>query len=193
MNQSSEVQKMAKTALQKDWYEIVSPELFGSETVAETPAEEPKSVEERTVKLGLQDLVPDTRRYYMDVYLKVTEVEGNRAKTAISGHNVSSDYVSKMVSRRSNRIDAVEDVKTSDGSRVRVKVVGATIRKTSSSQVNEVRRRMREVIREEAGKKSLDEFMESIFTGDLQKKMEAAAQKIYPLREVEVRKTEVQQ
>jgi len=129
----------------------------------------------------------------MDVYLKVTEIDGNRAKTAISGHDVSSDYVSKMVSRRSDRLDAVENVTTSDGVNVRVKVVGATIRKTSSSQVNAVRKRIREVVQEEAESKNLEDFMDSIFSGGLQAKLEDAAQEIYPLREVEVRKTEVQQ
>ncbi|MFB6216868.1 MAG: hypothetical protein ABEJ72_07875 [Candidatus Aenigmatarchaeota archaeon] len=34
--------------------------------------------------------------------------------------------------------------------------------------------------------------MDAIFSGELQSEVEDAAQEIYPLREVEVRKTEVQ-
>ncbi len=184
---------MAKAALQKDWYEIVAPDLFGGDIVADTPAEEPEMVEGRTVKVGLQELRPDTGRYYMDVFLRVDAVDGNRAKTSIAGHDISSEYISKMVSRRSDRVDAVVDVETSDGENVRVKIVGATIRKTSSSQVGEVRKRMEDAATEQAEQNSLDDFMDMIFSGELQSKLEDAAQDIYPLREVEVRKTEVQQ
>ncbi|MDY6769851.1 MAG: 40S ribosomal protein S3a/S1 [Candidatus Nanohaloarchaea archaeon] len=183
---------MAKAALQKDWYEIVAPELFGGDTVADTPADEPGSVAGRTVKMGLQELRPDTDRYYMDVFLEVEDVDGSRAKTSVAGHDISSEYISKMVSRRSDRIDAVEDVETADGEQVRVKLVGATIRKTSSSQVNAVRKRLKEVAADAAAESDLDAFMDSIFSGELQAELEDAASEIYPLREVEVRKTEVQ-
>ncbi|MDY6776517.1 MAG: 40S ribosomal protein S3a/S1 [Candidatus Nanohaloarchaea archaeon] len=182
---------MAKAALQKEWYDIVAPDLFGNDTVAETPAGEEEEVDGRRVKVDLQDLMPSSDKYYMDVFLKVDDVEGDRAKTRIDGHTVSKEYVSKMVSRRSNRIDAVTDAETSDGSTVRVKMVGVTIKKTSSSKVNAARKRLKEAVEEEAGKAGLDDFMESIFSGGLQKRLEDAAQKIYPLREVEVRKTEV--
>lgn len=182
---------MAKAALQKDWYELVSPELFGRDVVAETPAEEPDMVEGRRVKVNLEELRPDTSKYYMDVFLEVGEVEGNRAKTSIAGHNVSSDYISRMVSRRSDRIDAVVDVETKDGENLRVKIVGVTIKKTSSSRVNEVRKRIEQAIEEEAGQQSLNDFMDSIFKGELQSRLEDVAQEVYPLREVEVRKTEV--
>ncbi|MCJ7478971.1 MAG: 40S ribosomal protein S3a/S1 [Candidatus Nanohaloarchaeota archaeon QJJ-7] len=183
---------MAKAALQKDWYELVAPELFGREVVAETPAEEPEKVEGRNVKVDLEELLPDTDRYYMDVFLRVEDVEGSKAKTSIAGHDVSSEYISRMVSRRSDRIDAVEDVETKDGKNIRVKVVGVTIRKTSSSRVNAVRKRMREAIQEEAEGKDVEEFMDSIFEGRLQQKLRDVSQDIYPLRDVEVRKTEVQ-
>lgn len=184
--------QMAKTALQKEWYEIVSPELFGEETVAETPAEEPEMVEGRTVEVNLQDLMPSSDKYYMDVSLKVEAVEGSTARSRIFGHEVSSEYISKMVSRRSNRIDAVADVTTADEQDVRVKIVATTIRKTNSSKVNSVRKRMVEVAEERAEDADLEDYMESIFTGDLQEAIRGDARKIYPLREVEIRKTEVQ-
>lgn len=183
---------MAKTALQKEWYEIVAPDLFGGETVAETPAEEAELLGDRTVKVNLQDLMPSADKYYIDVFLQVTDVEGSKAQTRIAGHTVASEHVSRMVSRRSNRVDAVTDVTTSDGETVRVKVVGTTIRKTNSSRVKSVRERINEVVADRAEDATLDAFMESVFTGDLQGAVREEARKIYPLRDVEIRKTEVQ-
>ncbi len=183
---------MAKTALQKGWYEIVSPDLFGSETVAETPAGESDLVVGRTVKVNLQDLMPSSDKYYMDVFLQVTEVEGDTARTRIAGHTVASEHISRMVSRRSNRIDAVVDAETVDGETVRVKVVGTTIRKTNSSKAKAIRESIQDVIEERASERDLDAFMEEIFTGSLQDALREEARLIYPVRDIEVRKTEVQ-
>lgn len=181
---------MAKAALQKDWFELVAPDIFGGDVVAETPAAEPEMVAGRTVRVGLQELRPDTRNYYMDVVLKVQDVEGSRAQTGIAGHEVSSDYISKMVSRGSTRLDAVVDVETEDGE-IRVKVVGVTIKKTSSSRVNAVRKRIEETLEEEAEGERIQDVMDAIFEGELQERLDDAAQEIYPLRDVEIRKTEV--
>lgn len=182
---------MAKTALQKEWYEIVSPSLFGKETVAETPAEDGELVTGRTVKVNLQDLMPSSDKYYMDVYLQVTDVEGSKAQTRIAGHVVASEHISRMVSRRSNRIDAVVDAETADGETVRVKVVGTTIRKTNSSRAKSVRKTIKDVVEDAAAEQDLDSFMETIFTGSLQDDIREEARLIYPMRDIEVRKTEV--
>lgn len=183
---------MAKTVMQKTWYEIVAPGVFGNEAVAETPAEEPESVLGRTIKLGLQDVMPSSDKYYMDIYLQVIDVEGNTAQTKVVGHNVSKEYISKMIGRRSNRIDIVEDVETADGETVRVKVVATTIRKTNSSKLRGVRQTVTGIVTEAAADHKLESFMEQIFTGTLQDRIVDQAGDIYPLRDLEIRRTDVQ-
>lgn len=183
---------MAKAVLQKNWYELVAPEIFDNEVVADTPAEEADMVLGRRVKVNLKDLMPSSNKYYMDVYLQVEDVEGDKAHTALAGHDTSKEYVSKMISRRSNRLDFVDDVTTDDGTTVRVKVVATTIRKTNSAKVSKVRQKIGEIIKDRADKQSFDSFMESIFQDELQQELKDATKEIYPLRDLEVRKTEVQ-
>jgi ribosomal protein S3AE len=74
---------MAKAVLQKNWYEVQAPDIFDEDTVTETPAEKDSQVVGRTVKEGLNDLLEQSDKYYADVTLKVTEVEGNKAFTRI--------------------------------------------------------------------------------------------------------------
>lgn len=182
---------MAKAVLRKEWYEITAPEMFGGEAISETPAEEAEMVLGRTVKVGLKDLMPSSDKYFMDVFLQVEDVEGDTARTRLVGHTTSQEYISKMVSRGSNRIDAVTDVETADGEIVRLKAIGVTIRKTNSATVKHVRNRIEDTIQEFAGDRSYDDVMEAIFTGDIQHQVRDACQDIYPLRSFEIRKSEL--
>lgn len=182
---------MAKAVLRKDWYEITAPEMFGGETISETPAEEEEMVLGRTVKVGLKDLMPSSDKYFMDIYLQVEDVEGDTARTRLVGHTTSREYISKMVGRGSNRIDAVTDARTADGETVRVKTIGVTIRKTNSATVKHVRDRIEETIQGFASDRSYEDLMQAIFKGDIQHQVREACQEIYPLRSLEVRRTEL--
>lgn len=182
---------MAKAVMKKNWFEIIAPDVFDNETVSETPAEKDHDVLERTVKVGLKDLMPSSDKYYMDVTLQVREVDGKKAKTELVGHTTSKEFVSKMVRRRSDRIDQVSDVTTKDDRRVRVKLIASTIKNTNSAAKTSIRKKMDELVHEKAEKKDYDDFMRSIFQGEFQEEVNDACSTIYPLRSVEFRKTEL--
>lgn len=182
---------MAKAVLQKNWYEVQAPEIFDEEVITETPAEKESQVVGRTVKESLNDLMDQSDKYYADVTLKVTEVEGNKAFTEISEMSVSSEFVSRMIRTDTDRFDLVEDFETTDGETVRVKVVGATLRKASGKQHKAVRKEISEVIEENASNQTYEEFMENVFTDKVQEEFRDRAEKIYPFRELEIRKTEL--
>ncbi len=178
--------------MRKEWYDIVAPDLFGNEVVAQTPAEEEDLLDGRTVKVNLKDLMPTSKKYYMDVYLQVTDVEGSTAQTIVAGHDTSREYISKMVGRRSNRLDYVGDVTTKDGQDVRVKIVATTIRKTKSAKISRLRERIADIVEDAAEDQSFNDFMEAIFQDELQEQIKEDVKEIYPLRDLEIRKTEVQ-
>ncbi|MFB6145402.1 MAG: hypothetical protein ABEJ99_02745 [Candidatus Nanohaloarchaea archaeon] len=182
---------MAKAVIQKNWYEIQSPDIFDVDSITETPAEKDSQVIGRTVKEGLTEIMESSDKYYVDVELKVTEVEGNKAFAEISGMECSSEFVSRMVRKRSDRLDLVGDYTTEDDRKVRVKVVGATVKKTSTKTLRDARRTISDMIEEKASEQSYNEFMENIFMDNLQKEIRDKVNKIYPFRELEVRKTEL--
>lgn len=184
---------MAKAVIQKNWYEIQAPEVFDADEVTETPAEKDSQVIGRKVREGLEDLMDGTDKYYVDVSLKVTEVEGNKAFTEIAGMEVSKEYVSRMIRKRSDRFDLVHDTTTDDDKTVRIKVVGATVRNTSSKTLRDVRNAMKALIDEEAGSAEYHEVMEMIFQDRLQEELRDVAEDIYPFRQLEIRKTELKE
>lgn len=182
---------MAKAVIQKNWYEIQVPDIFDVDSITETPAEKDEQVVGRTASANLTDLMDDSSKYYVDVSFKVTEVEGNKAFTEIDGMECSSEYVSRMIRKRSKRLDLVEDYRTDDGRTVRIKVVGATVKKTSTKTLQDARQEISDIIEERASEQSYNELMENIFMDNLQEEFRDAANKIYPFRDLEVRKTEL--
>ena len=182
---------MAKAVLQKNWYEVQAPDIFDEDTVAETPAEKESQVIGRTVKEGLNELMDNADKYYADVSLKVTDVEGNKAFTEIYEMTCSSEFVSRMIREGSDRFDYVHDVTTEDDRTVRVKVVGATLRRTSSKKLTAARNKIKEILNEKASEQSYEEFMENIFLDNVQEELRDDLNKIYPFRQLEIRKTEL--
>lgn len=182
---------MAKAVIQKNWYEIQVPDIFDVDSITETPAEKDSQVVGRTVSENLTELMEDSSKYYVDVSFKVTEVEGNKAFTEIDGMECSSEYVSRMIRKRSRRLDLVEDFQTDDDRTVRIKVVGATVKKTSTKTLQDARQEISDIIEERASEQSYNELMENIFMDNLQEEFRDAANKIYPFRDLEVRKTEL--
>ena len=182
---------MAKAVLQKNWYEVQAPSIFDEDVVTETPAERESQVVGRTVKEGLNELMDSTDKYYADVSLKVTDVEGNKAFTEINEMSVSSEYVSRMIREGSDRFDHVVDVKTSDDRTVRIKVVGATLRRTSSKKLTAARNKIEDILTEQSNEQTYEELMENIFTDNIQEDLRDQADKIYPFRQLEIRKTEL--
>jgi ribosomal protein S3AE len=182
---------MAKAVLQKNWYNVQAPSIFDEDEVAETPAEKESQVVGRRVREGLNDLMDSTDKYYADVTLKVTDVEGNKAFTEIDEMSVSSEYVSRMVREGSDRFDYVYDLDTADDRRVRIKFVGATLRRTSSKKLTAVRNKIKEILEEKGEEQSYEEIMENIFTDNLQDEIRDEVDTIYPFRQLEIRKTEL--
>lgn len=182
---------MAKAVLQKNWYDIQAPDIFDEDTVSETPAEEENQVVGRTIKESLDNLMEDTSKYFMDIKLKITEVEGNKAFTEIEQMQCKSEHISRMIREKTDRLDYVYDLETADDREVRIKIVGVTLKKTSSKKLNSVRQAMRDILEEKGENQSYEEIMENIFEDNLQEELRDAANKIYPFKNLEVRKTEL--
>lgn len=182
---------MAKAVIQKNWYDIQAPDIFDKDEVGETPAEKDSQVIGRTVKQDLTELLNGSDKYYVDVSLKVVEVEGNKAFTEIDGMECSKEFVSRMIRKRSDRMDLVFKTDTKDDRKVRVKVVGATVKSTSTNTLKDARKKIREMIDEKASEQAYNEFMENIFMDEIQREVRDEVGKIYPFRELEIRKTEL--
>jgi len=118
-------------------------------------------------------------------------VAGDSAYTSFVGHELTSDYVRSLVKRRTSRIDSIIDVTTSDGYRVRVKPSCFTVKRARTTQVKTIRNIASNIIQEKAGTLDLNQFIQEVVLGRLSLDIYKDAKDIYPLRRVEIRKTEI--
>merc|ERR1719213_980582 len=97
-------------------------------------------------------------------------------------------------------IDAFADVKTTDGYTVRLFVIAFTKRRpdqvktncyAQTAQVLKIRKKMTEIMTNEAGKVQLRELVKKLIPESIGKEIEKQTQGIYPLKDVLVRKVRI--
>ena len=175
----------------KQWYTITAPAAFNNHLLGETFADEPQKLIGRTSEVTLQDLTGDMRQMHVKLNFKVSEVQDMQAKTVFTGHNMTSDYVRRLTRRGHTKIPAVFDVKTKDGSRLRVKPFAITDRRAQTGAAQDIRRIMVTHIEKAAKENTVSGFLKLVLMGELSNTIYKDARKVHPLRRVEIAKTEV--
>ena len=175
----------------KKWYNIVAPPAFDNITVADTLSDNPDNLLNRVTGVSLQDLTNDFRKSHVTLYFQISKIEDTTAHTNFVGSTLTSDYLRRMIRRRRSKIDGVYDVTTRDGGRVRVKPFATTDKRIQNSQKRVVRESMKKTIEDEGKKSTMSEFIRFILDGKLGSEIYKNCKKLYPVKRVEVYKTEV--
>ncbi|MFP4001348.1 MAG: 30S ribosomal protein S3ae, partial [Thermoplasmata archaeon] len=175
----------------KSWYRIVAPEIFDGVVVGETVSSDPENLLGRVTEISLQDLAGDFSRTHIKAKLKINGIRGGECKTRFVGHEMTTDYVRRMTRRRRSKIEAVFTVKTKEGFKIKVKPLSITSKRINSSVKRSLRKKQHEVIKEMANESRLGEFAQKMLFGDLAKKLANECKSVYPLKQVEIWKSEV--
>lgn len=175
----------------KQWYKVTAPAAFSNHLLAETLADEPEKLAGRTVETTLHELTGDMKQMHVKLYFQVKEVNDLNARTEFVGHNMTSDYTRRLVRRGNSKIPLVLDLKTKDDSRIRVKPFAVTDRRCQTTQGQEIRRIMTQMLTEAAEKNTLAGFLQEVLVGDLNNRMFNAARRIHPVRRIEIAKSEI--
>jgi small subunit ribosomal protein S3Ae len=165
--------------------------MYNGVQIAETLADDPAKLMGRVAEATLQDLTGDFSKMHIKMRFKVQAVRGNECATKFDGHELTSDYIRRLTRRKHSKIDAVVDVTTKDGFSFRVKPMAITERRAQQSQEQEIRRICQRVLTGAANEKDHGAFIKEVVNGDLAQIIFRDARKIYPLKRVEIRKSEV--
>jgi len=184
-------QRKADSRKAKLWYKVVSPEMFGRSPFGETVANDPERIVGRIVETTLGDLTNNFSKQNTKLKFRVDSVAGDSAYTKFLGHEMTSDYLRSLVKRRTSRIDAIVDVTTTDGYQVRVKPSCFTVKRARANQVKSIRELSKRVILERSKSLDLNQLIQDAVGGKISLDIYKEAKMIYPLRRVEVRKTEI--
>ncbi|MDP2766593.1 MAG: 30S ribosomal protein S3ae [Candidatus Methanoperedens sp.] len=176
----------------KQWYNLVAPEMFGKTNIGETVADVPEKLIGRVVEITLGELTNDLSKQNTKLILKIDRVGGDSAYTKFIGHQLTQDYLRSLVKRETSAIETNISVTTKDGYTIRVKPSCFTIKRARANQVKAIRPIMNNVIEAKAKELDMPQFVQEVITGKLSAIIYHDVKPIYPLRRVEVRKTEIE-
>ncbi len=175
----------------KNWYNILAPPSFDNITIADTLSDNPDKLINRVTEVSLQDITNDFRKSHIKLFFKINKIEDTNALTQFIGHELTSDYLRRMIRRKRSKIDGVYDVNTRDGAIIRVKPFATTDKRIQNSQRKVVRDTMKQTIYDQAKISTLSEFIQFIIDGKVGSEVYKKCKKLYPVKRVEVNKTEV--
>ena len=147
------------------------------------------------------DLAPNQDSFHWrKIKLIVDQTEGRQAVTSFYGVDTTKDEICSLIKKRKTLIEAITDVKSSDGYVLRVFVIGFTKespnqkRKTNyalSSQQKIIRKKINDIISKEVSKSNVTQILNMFTSEVIEKKITKDASPIYPLKNVKVRKIKV--
>ena len=175
----------------KEWYDINTPPYFGGTTLGSVPSEDPNKLMGRIVETTLYDLTGDFSQQYLKLRFQVMGVTGAEASTVFKGHEYARDYLRSLVRRGSTRVDAIQNVTTKDGFKLRVSIVALSVIRLNKMQISSMRRVAREILTEKAKDLTFDQFAQEAVLGKIASDIYNVAKKITPLRHVGVRKSKL--
>lgn len=175
----------------KSWYVVMSPSYFGGVELGTLPSDDPSKLVGRVVDVTLYDITNDFAHQYLKMYFQVTDMDGKTANTIFKGHEYSRDYLRSLVRRRTTRVDAVLEVTTKDGYRLRLSVCAFTLTRIKTTQEQTIRGLMKRLVEEKAGALTFDQFVQETVLGKIASDIYNEAKKIAPLRHVGIRKSKL--
>lgn len=175
----------------KNWYQILAPAEFNRANIGETLADDPAKLTGRIIEATLGDISGDWTKQNTKMIFRIDEIGGNTAYTSYLGHELTRDYMRSLVKRRTSKIDANIVVTTKDGFKVRIKPIILTVKRARTSQIEVIRQIMVSVVNKRGSELAFNELINDVVMGKVASEIYKATKNIYPLRRVEIGKSEL--
>jgi small subunit ribosomal protein S3Ae len=175
-------------------YKVRAPGLFQHAELGETVATEPEQVVGRTLEVTVPELAgsADPGKTHVKLRFQVERVSGDGvAEARFIGHDLTSDYVRRLARRKRSKIDLALAVTTKDGVQVILKPVAVGEQRLQARLRAELRHRIVQVLTDEAKLRTAPEFVREMLQGDLSKVLAHGVKTLYPLKKIEIRRSEV--
>jgi len=199
--------KTSDPFLKKEWYDIKAPSVFsirncGKTLVSRTQGTKiaTEELKGRVLEVNLADLNNDEDQSYKKIKLCIEEVQGRNCLTDFHGMSLTRDKQCSLIRKWQTMIEAHVDVKTTDGYMVRMFVIAFTAKRADqvktncyaqSAQIRKIRRKMTEIMTNEAGKCQLRELVKKLIPESIGKEIQKQTQGIFPLKDVLIRKVKI--
>jgi len=178
----------------KHWIKVRAPGLFQHVELGETVATEPEQVVGRTIEATLPELsgTPDAGKAHVKLRFQVERLSGDGvAEARFVGHDLTSDYVRRLARRKRSKIDLAVTVQTKDGVKVVLKPVAVGEQRLQTRLRAELRHRIVEILTTQAQQRAAPQFVADMLQGELAKALSHGVKSLYPLKKIEIRRSEV--
>merc|ERR1740115_648744 len=199
--------KQGDPFLKKEWYDIKAPSCFsvrscGKTLVSKTQGTKiaTEELKGRVCEINLADLNNDEDQSFKKIKLCIEDVQGKNCLTDFHSMELTRDKQCALIKKWHTLIEGFADVKTTDGYLIRLFVIAFTKRRqdqvktncyAQSAQIRKIRKKMVEIIANEAGKVQLRELVKKLIPESIGKEIEKQTQGIFPLKDVMVRKVKI--
>ncbi|CAN1313163.1 40S ribosomal protein S3a-2 [Linum perenne] len=199
--------KAADPFTKKDWYDIKAPLMFTNKNVGKTLVTRTQGtkiasegLKHRVFEVSLGELQGDEDQAYRKIRLRAGDVQGRNVLTNFWGMDFTTDKLRSLVRKWQTLIEAHVDVKTTDNYTLRLFCIAFTKRRPNqvkrtcyaqSSQVRQIRRKMREIMIAQAASCDLKELVQKFIPEAIGKEIEKQTSGIYPLQNVFIRKVKI--
>jgi len=176
----------------KSWFKVYAPEFLGKQLIGEIVSSDPENVPGRILTVSLGELIQDYSKQNIRASFKIAEVAGDAAYTTFHGHEMAKEFIRAMLKRRSTRIDStITIVPVGSDRQVQVTISGFTISHARLAQAQELRAAMVKVVEDCAKESDFGGFVNAMVKGEISKKMFDACKPIFPVRRIEIIKSEI--
>jgi len=195
----------------KELYNIKAPSIFATRNAGKTIITRTtgtkiasEGLKGRIFELSLADLNGgDESQGFRKIRLVAEDVQGNEIFTNFHGLDMTRDKLCSLIRKWQTLIEANVDVRTTDGYVLRLFAIAFTKKQQNqaikssayaqSGQVRNIRKKMLDIINEEASKCDLKELVQKFIASpdSIADEIEKKCRSIFPLQNVFIRKVKV--
>ena len=165
--------------------------MFGERVIGDTPTTNPKNLIGRNMNVGLSELQGRHGRDFYRIMLIIDRVDEKAAYTRFNGYNALREHVTRIIRKRTQKVDSVMYLETKDKWKLQVSSMAVLNRNTEMSVRKLMRAHIEKCLVEKARNSSIDELVRDVVSANLQRSIKKSGTKIYPIRFFEVTKIEV--
>lgn len=176
----------------KKWIIVNAPAAFGGNAINYVPISDIDNSKGRVIENTLYDIYKqDPNQHQIKVFLQIDKVTTATASTIFVGHEYAKEYLRSLVRRGSSMITFIKNYTTLDGYTFRISIVTFTQRRINTSAKHEIRLFIDKMLNEKISQLPLDQFIQEITLGGLNKELLTEAKKIAFIRHLGIKKSKL--
>lgn len=177
----------------KKWFTVHAPKFFDEVAIGEMPGNDEKAVMNRNIRISLDNITHNPQNANMNLYLKVSSVEGDQAKTTLTSMELLFSFIRTLVRRYKSISTTVVNARSKDGIMMTVKPIVVTSQRSTASRIRGIRSEMNGAIEKYLQGNDASTIVRSVITGDFQQELYSKLRHVAPISKVEIKKLEIKQ